>query len=144
MCEALYASNGAVQGHPSALACANVAESSHFVGGDLSRFRSVHSGVFEVRRHRMRVLWPSALEILEVLGGRFPSAVVPFRQSDDSPGLVPAEPGKAEARYFRDIFTARTLFPNARTIPRELYVPHKKEVYFNELCSPFDSDKIFP
>ena len=72
-----------------------------------------------------------------VLGARFLPAVVPFQQRDDSPGLVPAEPGTAEAKYFPDIFTTRALCPNAHTIPRELYLPRKKGANFNELKCPF-------
>ena len=69
--------------------------------------------------------------------------MVPFQQRDDSPGLVPAEPGTAEAKYLPDIFTTRALYPNAHTIPRELYLPRKKGANFNELKCPFGCEKIF-
>ena len=69
--------------------------------------------------------------------------MVPFQQRDDSPGLVPAEPGTAEAKYFPDIYITRALYPNAHTIPRELYLPRKKGANFNELKFPFGCEKIF-
>ena len=80
----------------------------------------------------------------DVLGGRFLPAVVPFVQSDSNPGLQPAEPGTAAARFFPDVFAVRSLYPKATSVPRELFLPRRLNANFEELKCPFGCETVFP
>ena len=87
---------------------------------------------------------PLRSQYRDVLGARFLPVVVPFVQTGGHPGLEPAEPGTANAKFFPDIFTVRALYPNCHEVPRELYLPRRKGTDFNELTCPFGCGVAFP
>ena len=48
-----------------------------------------------------------------------------------------------DAKYFPDIFTVRSLYPDSHKVPREIYLPRREGTDFNELTCPFGCGVIF-